>query len=210
MDALARIEPVARPLLLAVDEALTSLGAPAEHPIWPLLRGLTATPADAVAHVADSIPDRAAGERLRAEADRYEGLAVPTAIDWAGAAGEAYAVRAASLAQYGHATLAGALRATASFVDAVADWHGRSRDRVAGAVADALGSLQAVTLRTGEGQVRIVAAADIGAHVLSAAAEVLAEGERLRDDWAGRLDGVLYQPPTEEGARSEGRIRLTY
>jgi hypothetical protein len=210
MDALARIEPVARPLLLAVDEALTSLGAPPEHPVWPLLRRLGATPADAVAHIAEYDGEASVAQRLREEADGYQGLAVPTAVDWAGAAGQVYAVRAASLRRHAHATLPEALRATASFVDAVAAWQRRSRDRVASAVADALGSLQAVTMSTGEGQVRVVAAADIGAHVLTAVVECLAEGERLRDDWSGRLDVQTYQPPTDDGARPEGRIRLTY
>ena len=38
MDALARLAPVARPLLRDVDNALATLGAPPEHPVWALLR----------------------------------------------------------------------------------------------------------------------------------------------------------------------------
>ena len=48
IDALARIEPVARGLLREVDDVLVAHAAPAEHPVWALLRRLATTPADAV------------------------------------------------------------------------------------------------------------------------------------------------------------------
>jgi hypothetical protein len=68
MDALARVEPVARPLLREVDVALATLGAPADHPVWPLLRRLGVTPADAVAFFAEARPDaiRSAGAAVEA------------------------------------------------------------------------------------------------------------------------------------------------
>ena len=42
MDLLDRVYPVAARLLDQVDASLAAAGAPADHPIWPLLRQLGA------------------------------------------------------------------------------------------------------------------------------------------------------------------------
>ena len=236
MDALARLEPVARPLLRQVDEALGTLGAPAEHEVWRLLRQVGATPADAVTGFADLTatmadpaagPLRAAAGVLRAQADAYLAAAVPASVPWAGGASEAYLARAASLGAHLHGdradglaqggrgdSLAGRLAATASYVDEVADWQSRSRDRIARALAAVLASAQTVRLRarTGPGPgsaTEVSAAADIGAYVLAAAAQALQEGRDLHRGWHERLAELPYHASAEVGSgRFEATIRL--
>src|SRR5688572_14059983 len=93
MDALARLEPVARELMRRVDTALVTLGAPVEHPVWGLLRRLGTTPADAVAFFAgvDPRPLADAAAALRDQADAYETAEIPVEVPWRGTAGETYA-----------------------------------------------------------------------------------------------------------------------
>ena len=228
MDALARLEPIARPLLRQIDEALETLGAPPAHEVWSLLRQVGATPADAVTAFADLIGAdslggglRAAAGTLRELAEQYAAVAIPAGVPWAGGAGEAYSARAAALASYLHGddddTMAGRLATTASYVDDVADWQARSRDRIARALADVLSSAQAVTLRmqsasgSGSGGGRVEAAADVGAHVLAAAADVLADGRDVHRAWADRLDELPFRGPLDAGpGRFDTAIRLSH
>ena len=248
MDALARLEPIARPLLRQIDEALETLGAPPAHEVWSLLRQVGATPADAVTAFADLIGAdlsgadslgrdslgsdslgsdslggglRAAAGTLRELAEQYAAVAIPAGVPWAGGAGEAYSARAAALASYLHGddddTMAGRLATTASYVDDVADWQARSRDRIARALADVLSSAQAVTLRmqsasgSGSGAGRVEAAADVGAHVLAAAADALADGHDVHRAWADRLDELPFRGPLDAGpGRFDTAIRLSH
>jgi hypothetical protein len=156
MDALDRLEPVARDLLRQVDESLTRRGAPADHPVWTLLRRVGATPADAIAFVAGQRPGelRHLGDVIRGPAGDYVTASIPATLDWAGSAADAYGVRAAALAAHlrggGADSMTGRLAATAGYLDAVADWQQRSRDHLARALADILTSGQAVTLRLGQ------------------------------------------------------------
>jgi hypothetical protein len=213
MDALARLEPVARPLLWAVDAALDKLGAPPEHRLWPLLRRVGASPGDAVGVVAALQPDRlrpvAAG--LREHAATYDSVSLPREVGWRGRAGASYAVRAnaldAHLRANGTASLAGRLRATAGYVDDVADWQEHSRDRMARALGEILTSTQALTMTrhlNGSapylGSVQAVqASADIGARLLAEAAAVLDEGSAVQQRWAGSLSELTYAAPADVG-----------
>lgn len=237
MDALAQLEPVARPLLRQVDEALATLGAPAEHEVWGLLRQVGATPGDAVTGFAELTatradpaagPLRVAAGVLRSQADAYLAATVPASVPWAGGAGEAYLASAASLGAHLHGagradglaqggrgdSLAGRLAATASYVDEVADWQSRSRDRIARTLAAVLASAQTVRLRarTGAGSgsaTEVSAAADIGAYVLAAAAQALQEGRDLHRGWHERLAELPYHASAEVGSgRVEATIRL--
>ena len=233
MDALARLEPIARPLLRQIDEALETLGAPPAHEVWSLLRQVGATPADAVTAFAeltgadssgaDSLGGdlRAAAGTLRELAEQYAAAAIPAGVPWAGGAGEAYSARAAALASYLHGddgdSMAGRLAVTASYVDDVAVWQARSRDRIARALADVLSSAQAVTLRmqsasgSGSGAGRVEAAADVGAHVLAAAADALADGHDVHRAWADRLDELPFRGPLDAGpGRFDTAIRLSH
>ena len=228
MDALDRLEPVVRPLLRQVDDALATLGAPAEHAIWGHLRRVGATPADALMFFADLQPVRlrAAAERLRAQAAGYQAASVPASPPWQGGAGTAYAAHAASLAAHLHGEegLAGALRASASYVDGVADWAQRSRDRMARALAEVMASAQAVTVRSQPARANVlrtaasadlvravVAAADIGAALLAVAEDAVSAGRDVPRAAAATATELGYRAPAlAEPLSSEGVIRLRH
>jgi len=177
-DALTRLEMVARPLLTDVDAALATLGAPADHEIWALLREVGATPGDAVTFFADLDPLAHAGleQDLRDRAGAYRDAMAPTSIAWEGGAAEAYVATADALNAHlcgrdGGDSLAGRLAATADYLAETGEWLGRSRDRLARTLGEVLGSAQAVTLRVrpdSGSPATVRAAADIGAFVLGA------------------------------------------
>jgi hypothetical protein len=220
MDALTRLEPVGRPLLRTVDAVLDTLGAPPEHRVWPLLRRVGASPGDAVAAVATMRPDRLRplAAILRDQAGRYEAAGLPTDPGWSGHAGTSYAVRAAALDAHlradGSGSLAGRLRAAAGYLDDVADWHQRSRDRVARALGAVLTSTQALTVTrdlTGGapngsapasylGSAKAVqASADIGAWLLEEVEAALDEGTAVGQRWAGSLSELPFAVPVDAG-----------
>jgi hypothetical protein len=207
-DALTRIEPVARELLARVDAVLVSHGAPADHPIWAHLRRLNATPGDAVAFFADgdAEPLLAAGAAVREQGADYRATAIPARVAWQGAVGELYAAQAAALHAYLDAA-AHRLDDTATYVDAVAEWWRRVRGDVAVALAEVLTSAQAVALSAAQsGPDAVSAAADIGAHVLAAAARAHDAGYDLLGSWAGRLDELPYRAPEVGPARFDATI----
>jgi hypothetical protein len=235
MDALARLAPVARPLLRDVDNALATLGAPPEHSVWALLRQTGTTPADAVAFFVDLDPNRlrVAGQALRLRALAYDAATVPATVPWEGSAAHQYAVQAVSLGRFLHGdeaeTLASRLRATGSYVDSVADWCQHSRDQVARTLAQVLTSSQAVAVRSvpalgrglgdlmraadpGGGLARAVtAAADIGAAVLGVAEDAVVAGRNLHRTATPALAELMYQPPAQsDPARDDGTIRLQH
>jgi hypothetical protein len=214
MDALARLEPVARDLMRQVDAALVTLGAPPHHPVWGLLRRLGTTPADAVAFLVEvdvgALRDAAAG--LRRQADAYEAAEVPTDLPWRGAAGDAYAARSTDLRRHlaadeGGGSMAHRLRDTAACADDVADWYVRSRDRLARALADVLTSAQAVAVRSRPAGGH-VAAADIGVRVLTAVADVVADGEALHRRWQPALGELAYRWSAETPTRLDATIEV--
>jgi hypothetical protein len=230
MDLLDRVYPVARELLDRVDATLLAGGAPADHPVWPLLRRLGALPGELVAHLAGVVPDglTTPGDTLRQHATGYRHRAdeVPMPAAWRGPAADAYATSwsglSAHLAGSGPDTLAGRLTDTAGYLDDVAAWLGRSRRSVAGTVAECLGSAEALTLRSGSGDLTPAwfagsgtpspsavtrAAATIGAHLLATAAEVLDDGRAVHERWSGRLDELSYRPPAPAPA-SSAHLRL--
>ena len=220
MDLLERVHPVARGLLARVDATLLSSGAPDDHPIWPLLRGLGALPGEAVDRLSGITPEAlgAAAAPLR---DRADGLrsgtaSVPAVAAWRGPAAESFAARWSTLA--GHLagdeeTMAGRLADTARYLEEVAAWLGRARRELAGALAECLGSAEAATLHAAPDLAAprsrgvVVAAATLGAHVLAAAAEVVEDGQRVLDAWRDRLDELRYPvaapSPTTLGGQLE-------
>jgi hypothetical protein len=227
MDALARLEPVARDLLRRVDGALVTLGAPPQHPVWPLLRRLGATPADALAFFAgvDEAPVRATAASLRDRAEAYEAADVPAGPPWRGPAGDAFGAHAADLRAHlaggsGPAgdSMAARLRATAACVDDVADWCHRSRDALARTLAEVVASAQAVTVRSHPDLsdlaaprvpvAAVAAAADIGARVLAAAAEAVAEGEALDGRWRAGLHELAFRRGAEGPVRHGDTIEV--
>jgi hypothetical protein len=232
MDVLDRVYSVAKDLLARVDATLLAGGAPADHPVWPLLRRLGALPGDLVAHLATTAPDRLtqAGDALRQQADGYRHRVddVPMPATWAGPAADAYSASwsglSAHLSGSGPDTLAGRLTETGHFLDEVAAWLDRSRRAVAGTIAECLGSAEAVTLRAAPPAADLTAAwfagggatppsavaraaATVGAHILDTAGEVLDDGHALQQRWGGRLDEVSYRPPAPAPAHP-GHLRL--
>jgi len=227
MDALDRLEPVARELVHRADEYLAQQGAPADHPVWTLLRRVGAVPSDAVCFVAGQRPDRLRhlGDAIREHTAGYHAASIPTALDWAGSAGTAYAAQAAALAAHqggdGPDSLAGRLVETAGYLDAVADWQQGTRDQLARALADILTSAQAVVVRLGSdgarpvgpsegsagasGRAVALAAADIGARILEVAARALEVGADIGPAWADRLTELSYVEPIEAGPARAGQ-----
>jgi hypothetical protein len=242
MDALTRLEQVGRPLLRTVDAVLDKLGAPPEHRVWSLLRRVGASPGDAVAVVAAMQPDRLrpVAAALSEQAGRYEAAALPTDLGWLGHAGTSYAVRAAALDAHlrghGGGSLAGRLRAAAGYLDDVADWQRRSRDRMASALGDVLTSTQAMTVTrhlTGGGPggsgpngsgpngsgpasylgsgKAVQASADVGAWLLAEAAAALDEGTAVGQRWAGSLSELTFATPADSGPVAfDGTIEMRH
>jgi hypothetical protein len=221
MDALARLYPVTAALLGAVDEALATLGAPATHPVWRLLAAVGATPGDVAGFVADLEPSRqrAAATALRGHGDSYANASIPTDPPWEGETSLRYAVVAAAVRDHLSGepdSMSGRLRALASYVDSVADWQQSLRDAIAGCLAQAMTSSQAVTLH-GRGRrtadpsglsAAVIAAADIGAAVLEVARDAATAGQHLVRGVAG-LDELPYRAPAlPDPVSSPGPIRL--
>ncbi|GAA0709951.1 hypothetical protein Drose_02770 [Dactylosporangium roseum] len=163
MDALERLSGVGGDLLRHVDAALAEDGAPADDPIWPLLRRVGALPGDALdfALRLDAPALRIAAEELRAIADRFAHERDRLAADvgrsaWEGTGAEAFAAVWRSLSDHigpgpDPATICGRLLATVSYVDGLAGWAVHLREEMAEAVARAVSSAEAVTLRAAAG-----------------------------------------------------------
>jgi hypothetical protein len=232
MDLLDRVYPVAQDLLGRIDATLLTGGAPADHPIWALLRRVGALPGDVVTHLAAVAPDGLTGasDAMHRHADGYRQRAdaVPMPAAWTGPAADAYAAAwsalSAHLAGSGSDTLAGRLADTAAYLDEMRGWLVRGRRALAGTVAECLGSAEAVTLHsapdtadwlaghgTGSGvpspTAAVRAAATLGAHLLQTAAEIVDDGRLLHDRWAGRLGELTYRPPAPAPA-STSHLRL--
>jgi hypothetical protein len=210
-DLLERLDGPAGELLARVDDVLVARGLPAGHPIVDLLRRLGALPADAARAISAqrSAPLRAAGSELRRHADAYETLDIDMGYGagagggygadvvrvgadtgWRGTAAERFEAQRSAVAAHLTAS-AGRIRDTAAYLDEVADWIDRSRHGLAGALADALGSIEAVRLREADGD----AAATIGARVLGAVHDAHEAGRDLARRWAGRLDEIGAPSP---------------
>jgi uncharacterized protein YukE len=194
MDLLDRVYPTASDLLARVDQALLTLGAPPAHPIWPLVRAVGATPADAVAHFValESAPLVDAAETVGSSTKEWHDIVatLPRSIDSEGVAAEAYTNAWPGIAAH-LGDLAGGLDDASAYLRATADWIARSRTSVAGTLASCLGSREALALRsaalTGTDQAAIVAAADIGAQVLAIASHCIDDGWQVRDRYTSVL-----------------------
>jgi hypothetical protein len=248
MDLLDRIYPVARDLLDRIDATLIASGTPDDHPILPLLRRVGALPGDVAAQFAAGAADplTEAGGAMRRQAEGYETgqASVPMPAAWRGPAAESFAARWSTISGYlagDPASMAGRLGATASYLDDVAAWLVRGRRALAGALAECLGSAEAVALRgapglgaahpagAGSGTTGgvaggpasstfggpattprdvIRAAADLGAHVLAGAAEILDDGQHVLDVWAGRLDDLPYPISAPAAVNAGGWLEI--
>lgn len=227
VDVLDRVAGPGRELLSRVDSVLSAGGAPADHPVWPLMRRVGALPGDVLVAFCALAPAEltAAGVAVRGRAEAYveeraDLSAAVAATTWEGSAAAAFGQRWASLGAHlgGEVSadapgLAGRLAATASYLDEVAGWMRSARRDLAHEVATALGSMEAVRVRapaTGD-QGRSVqagpAAATIGAVVLAVADRQAGAAEEVLERWAGRLTDLPYRPSTDPVGRAGATTR---
>jgi hypothetical protein len=210
-DVLDRVGGAAADLLTRVDRAVGVAGAPPGHPVWPLLRRLGALPGDVVGAVAALRPGplAGAGSALGPLVDGYAetGRVAARGGAWSGAAADRFAATAGALATHLAGTgtadrpgLAGRAHATAAFAEEVVAWMGETRYAVAVSVAAALGSAEALTLRTAAGPSpqTALAAADIAARVLGTVSEAYDRAEELCGRWAADLAEEDFRP-AEDG-----------
>jgi hypothetical protein len=207
MDTLSWVAEPGRELLARVDTVLAAAGAPADHPIWPLLRRVGALPGDVLDAFCALAPERlvAAGEAVRVRAETYteeraDLAAAVAGTEWTGAAASAFEQRWTALGEHLGGTaspeapsLAGRLAATASYVDDVAAWMRAARRDLAHEVATALGSQEAVRLRESDG----AAAATIGVAVLAVADRQADAAEEVAQRWVGRLSELPFRAPVQ-------------
>ncbi|GGQ70340.1 hypothetical protein [Couchioplanes azureus] len=153
MDRLRQLLDTAGPLLRRVDALLDGGGAPAGHGVWAQLRRVRLLSGDAAHAVAALRPaDLAdAGPELRAEARAYAALAasLPAPTQWSGSAAEAFEDarrRTASHLSGDGDSLGDRLRASADLADDLVDWMRTTREALAAALADVLGSTEAITV----------------------------------------------------------------
>jgi hypothetical protein len=231
MDLLDRVQPAARGLLDRVDGTLLASGAPDGHRIWPLLRRVGALPGEVVDQFAAVAPAAltAAAAPLHGRAEAYSSAAasVPAVSAWRGPAAEGFVAGWAALGAHlagDEDTMAGRLLDSARFLDDVAGWLARGRRELAGALAECLGSAEAATLHglpppgpatphepapgAATGREAVAAAAGIGAHLLAAVADIIDDGQRTLDVWAGRLDELPYRGATPPGVGITGRLEI--
>jgi hypothetical protein len=218
-DVLDRVAGPGTDLLARVDAALLDAGAPARHPVWPVLRRVRALPGAAFAALLALRPEtlHASAAQLRVQARGYlrTQAGVGGGQPWSGPAARGYEARWEALR--GHLgetadptedSLAGRLAATAAYLDELADWVRDARAGVALAVAAALGSAEAVALRapvdpdgddrTGQphrAAAESSAAAAIAAHVLDAVVRALDDGDAVARRWSGRLGELPFREP---------------
>jgi hypothetical protein len=198
-DALDRLVGPAGDLLSRVDATLARFGAPAWHPVWPLLRRLRALPGEAVGAFAVVEPaplaDAAAVLRPILQGYAEARATLPDRLDWSGVAAEAFTGQWVALGAHldgGPPDLCSRLAATVSYVDALADWLAEARSALARTLAKVLGSAEAVQVRTAADA---VAAAGIAALVLAVLAEVHERGAQVRAEFGAELEELGYRPP---------------
>lgn len=221
MDALDRLAPSGGDLLDRVDHLLATGGAPANHPIWPLVRRLRALPGDVAAAVVALRPEplRAAGAAARELLAEYATARAGLGGDsgWEGAAGSAFEAHRRALVAHldeGPESLRGRLAATAGYADAVAEWVTETRLALARALAEVLGSAEAVTVVTARSQhampdrARESAAAEIGVRVLEVVAAGYDEAEALLARWRPALSELPYHPPAEDLVPLDAGLRI--
>jgi hypothetical protein len=210
MDPLDRVADPAADLLDRVDAVLAGHGAPADHPVWPLLRQLGVLPGVAVAQFGAFAPDvvRADASPLSALADecRTAVAAVPSAPSTRGLAADGFAHSWSGLSGQITSDVGGlddrAAR-TAAYLQDVADWAVDARNSLATRLGACLGSAEAVSVRAawlagsdpaGDERAATSAAADIAAHVLSEVAHSIEAGWQVRSKWADVADEVPVRP----------------
>ncbi|MCO8273355.1 hypothetical protein M1L60_22435 [Actinoplanes sp. TRM 88003] len=190
MDRLDQLLDAATPLLRRAEEVLEVAGVPVGHPVLDDFRRVRLMPADAAHSVAGLRPsalvDAAADLRAGARVCADVATSLPPPGDWEGEAADAYDDRRRRYAVHLSGTgesLDERLEASADLAAALHDWMARTRDNLASALADVLGSAESITLSAPPGHppsmAEIRAAADLASHVLRVVATDYAEAEDL-------------------------------
>ncbi|MGC4804777.1 hypothetical protein [Micromonospora sp. DT233] len=204
MDALDRLAEPGLDLLARVD-ALLADGAPEGHRLWPLLRRMRVLPGDAVRGFLDlhPAPLAAAGHAVRALVRGYDEAchALNDATVWSGPAASAYGQGRSTLLRHldeGPESLVGRLESTAGYADALADWVEGSRLALARALADVLGSAEAVRVRAAApgadaADAGLLAAADVAYRVLSVLGVAYDGAETLLRQWSPSLAETTWR-----------------
>jgi hypothetical protein len=148
------------------------------------------------------------GAEVRAVVRAYRSVSTTLSVDvpWEGAAADAFAERRRVLANDAD-DAAGRVAALADRADAAADWAFAARLRLAVALAQVLGSAEAVAVVTG-GADAPGAAADIAARVLSVLDGVATAAEALAFDDAG--DPAARRPQPAPPGRLDAITRAEY
>jgi hypothetical protein len=161
MDALDRVVAPGRDLLGRVDAALVAAGAPPGDPIWPLLRRVGALPGDALEFAVglDAEPMLSAAAELRSRSRDFGDRSIDLTArigsrPWTGSGAETFTALWRALGSHigdgaaaDQPSITGRLLAMSSYLDSVAHWMTALRTKLAVAVASALISAEAVTLR---------------------------------------------------------------
>ena len=220
MDALDRLAEPGLDLLARVDTLLAT-GAPDGHRLWPLLRRMQVLPGDAVRQFLDlhPAPLATAGDAVRRLVRGYDdaSAALSDPVAWSGPAAAAYDEARAALLRHldeGPESLAGRLESTAGYADALADWVTGSRLTLARALADVLGSAEAVTVHAaarspgGEGSAGALAAAEIAARVLAVLGVAYDGAETLLRQWSASLAETTWRERAPSAPRYDAPTRV--
>ena len=164
-DLLDRMAPEATDLLRRVDLVIDQLGVPERHPVTESLRRLRVRPNDALQALLSTSPSalRAAADELRRLAAVYrDEIAEPLReavqhLGWGGSGYRAFTDAWTTLQDHlaapkdsGVESMATKLIATAEYALSIAGWFSQARQALAGALAEALCSAEAVTLKTSD------------------------------------------------------------
>ncbi|GIG58746.1 hypothetical protein Lfu02_31180 [Longispora fulva] len=190
--ALDRLLPSGRDLLGRVDRLLDEGGAPAGHPVLALIARWRVLPGGAL--------EFAAALRPPLTPPPVPGPLPEAVLEWTGPAATRFGAHWTGLRAHQETVIARA-EATAEYAAQVSDWMYAVRSDMADALAAALGSAEAVAVRTAvagayAGPEVLLAAADLGARVLGAVTAFDPAG------WAGRLEEASYvpaAPPSDPG-----------
>ncbi|WP_432834460.1 hypothetical protein [Dactylosporangium sp. CA-092794] len=231
-DALDRLAEVGGDLFRRVGDVLAVTGIAADSPVWPLVRRVRGLPADVLDYGLRLDVDglQAGATELQGIAERFGELPEQLGTDvtraaWEGGGADAFGIVWEALAAHigdgtEPATIAGRVRATAGYLEAVAGWAAGFRHELAEAIARVATSAEAVTLVTanpanagsganvgsGGSGANVGGGASIGAEaaaaatritgrVLQPAADALDAADDLRACWAASLAGLEYHPP---------------
>jgi hypothetical protein len=192
MDRLDELLAVSTPLLDRVDDLLETSGAPEGHAVWRELRRVRLLPGAAARAVAGLRPaafdDTVSELRTEARACAEAAADLPPPGDWTGEAADAYETarrRVAGRLSGDDDSLGERLEATADLAQALTDWMTKTRLDLAGVLATALASGEALTLAAAAGSPPTTAETDAAATM---ATQVL---RTIADNYADANDLLL-------------------